>query len=208
MAFSVLLPACGISITTVRGSGNVASETRDVSGFDEIELTGSGRVNVSVTGTESLIVEADDNILPILETEVRNGRLVLGSKQSYSTTNGVVYTITATNLTRVSVSGSGDFMITGVDTDLFSVDLSGSGEVEAVGESRRLDVSISGSGDFRGDGLVTRDGEVSVSGSGYALVNATDFLEVAVSGSGDVEYLGSPELSVSESGSGEVSPKE
>ena len=190
-----------------RGSGTMATETRDVSGFDEIDLSGSGRVLVAVTGTESLTIEAEDNILPLLTTEVRNGTLVLGAKQSISPTRDVVYTITVVSLEAVTVSGSGSVTATDIDAEAFNVDISGSGTVILGGVSESLDLSISGSGAFDGETLLSATGTVSVSGSGDAVVNVTDDIDVKVSGSGNVEYLGDPEVSVSISGSGDVSQR-
>jgi hypothetical protein len=186
----------------------MATETRDVSGFDEIDLSGSGRVLVAVTGTESLTIEAEDNILPLLTTEVRNGTLVLGAKQSIiSPTREIVYTITVVSLEAVTVSGSGSVTATDIDADAFNVDMSGSGTVILGGVSESLDLSISGSGVFEGETLLSATGTVSLSGSGDAVVNVTDNLDVKVSGSGNVEYLGDPGVSVSISGSGDVSQR-
>jgi hypothetical protein len=203
LMLSVMLGAC--SILGERGSGTMAIETRDVSGFSEVDLSGSGTVLVSVTGTESLTVEAEDNILPLLTTEVRDGRLVLGASQSISPTRDIVYTVTVINLEAVTVSGSGSVTAVDVAAHAFEVDISGSGTVTPEGVSERLDVSISGSGAFKGEALVSATGTVSVSGSGGAVVNATDDLDAGVSGSGTVEYIGDPEVSTSISGSGEVS---
>ncbi len=202
---SLVIGAC--SIVGERGSGVMATETRDVSGFDEIELSGSGRVSVAVTGTESLTVEAEDNILPLLTTEVTNGRLELGAKRSISPTREIVYTITVVNLEAVAVSGSGSVMATDIDGRAFDVDISGSGTVMPAGASESLDLSISGSGVFEGEALVSVTGTVSVSGSGEAVVNVTDDLDVKVSGSGNVQYFGDPGVSVSISGSGDVSKR-
>jgi hypothetical protein len=191
----------------VRGSGNVITETRDVSGFDEIVLLGSGDVVVSVTGTESLMIEAEDNIMPLLTTEVRGGRLELGSKSSFSATQGITYTITAAALQGVEINGSGDVAATGIDAELFAVTINGSGDVEASGMSRELEIGINGSGNYNGEDLVASLGNVDVSGSGFAVVQVTDDLTVSVSGSGAVEYIGDPTLDQSVSGSGDVSQR-
>ncbi len=190
-----------------RGSGTMATETRDVSGFTEVDLSGSGKALISVTGTESLTVEAEDNILPLLTTEVRNGRLVLGVKQGISPTRGIVYTITVVSLESVELSGSGLVSATGVDAGDFDVEISGSGTVVAEGAAGSLDLSISGSGSFDGEDLVSALGNVSLSGSGSAVVNVKDDLDVRVSGSGSVRYLGEPSVSVSIFGSGDVSKR-
>ena len=203
LMFALIVGAC--AIVGERGSGSMATESRDVSGFDQVDLSGSGTVLIAVTGTESLTIEAEDNILPLLTTEVRNGRLELGSKQNISPTREIVYTITVVSLEAVAVSGSGSVTATNIDAEAFNVEISGSGTVVPEGVSESLDLSISGSGVFEGEALLSAAGTVSVSGSGDAVVNVTDDLDVKVSGSGNVEYLGDPRVSVSISGSGDVS---
>ena len=193
----------------VEGSGNVITESREVSGFNEIVLGGSGRVVVEVTGTESLTIEAEDNIMPLLETTVRSGRLRLDTNRSISPTVEIVYTITAATLDGLVISGSGVVEADAIDGTDFRVDISGSGDVDAEGTvSRLLSVSISGSGGFDGESLTAPEGRVEVSGSGNAVVNVTDDLEVSVSGSGDVEYLGAPRIDSDVSGSGAITQRD
>lgn len=193
----------------VEGSGNVITESREVSGFNEIVLGGTGRVVVEVTGTESLTIEAEDNIVPFLETRVRNGRLRLETTRSISPTVEIVYTITAATLEGLVISGSGIVEADAIDGTDFRVDISGSGDVDAEGRlSGLLSISISGSGEFDGESLTVPEGTVDVSGSGNAVVNVTDELEVSVSGSGDVEYLGAPNLNSEVSGSGAVTHRD
>lgn len=194
-------------LNATKGSGDVVTETRDVSGFEEIDVRGSGEVTVDVTGTESLTVEADDNILPLLETNVRNGVLVLSVESNIDPTVGPSYTITAATLQGVSIAGSGDVTATGLDVDSFEVDIAGSGDVSPTGAAGTLAVAIAGSGRYQGEDLVAATGSVDVSGSGSAVVNVTDELDVDVAGSGNVEYIGSPTVTQSISGSGDVSQR-
>jgi hypothetical protein len=199
--------ACNFNVFGERGSGNVITETRTVSGFDEIVLSGSGEVVVDINGTESLTIEAEDNIMPLLTTEVHDGRLELSTKSGISPTVTVIYTVSAAELDGVSVDGSGDITVTGIDADSFDADISGSGQIEATGTTDALDVEISGSGRYTGADLVASVATVSVSGSGHALVNATETLDAEVSGSGTVEYIGDPNVSSSLSGSGDISQR-
>lgn len=189
---------------STRGSGNVITETREVSGFDEIAVFGSGKVIVDVTGSESLTIEAEDNIMPFLETEVRNGRLELEVDGNISPTQDIEYTVTAAELQGVSIAGSGDVTATGVDTDEFTVDIAGSGDVAPAGTAGELSVDIAGSGRFQGEDLVVTTATIDVAGSGDAVVNATEMLDIDVAGSGNVEYIGRPTVNQSVSGSGEV----
>lgn len=203
----VSLAACDEFGSGVRGSGTVETESREVSGFNEIVLSGSGDVVVTVDGTESLTIEAEDNIMPLLTTEVSNGRLELGAESAISPTQGITYTISAAAMNGVTVSGSGEVMVSGIDEESFAVKISGSGNVEASGTTGDLAVNVSGSGNYEGEVLVAAIGEVTVSGSGNALVNVTDVLDVTISGSGNVDYIGDPDISSSVSGSGNVNQR-
>lgn len=87
LASALMLVVAVLAAGCTIGSGSMITETRNVSGFDEIVLLGSGDVIVTMTGTESLEIEAEDNIMPLLTTEVRNGRLELGPKSSISPTH-------------------------------------------------------------------------------------------------------------------------
>lgn len=192
---------------SVGGSGDLVTESREVSGFDEIAVFGSGEVVVDVTGTESLSIEAEDNIMPLLTTEVRNSVLELEVEGNVSPTRDITYTITAATLTGVSIAGSGDVTATGVESDEFGVEIAGSGDVSPVGTAGALSIEIAGSGRFQGEDLVAATATVDVAGSGDVVVNATDELAVDIAGSGSVVYLGNPTVDQSVSGSGEVSQR-
>ena len=75
MALSIL--ACQVGgLTVVRGSGDVVEEVREVSGFTGVALLeGIGELTIKGGETESLRIEAEDNLMPYLETEVRKGTL-------------------------------------------------------------------------------------------------------------------------------------
>ena len=76
-----------------QGSGHVRSESRAVQGFDQVVLTGSGELAITQGCAESLTIEAEDNILPLLRSDVSSGRLTLGGKDnaSFSATQPIRY---------------------------------------------------------------------------------------------------------------------
>src|SRR3954452_19692731 len=71
-----MLSACG----SVQGSGNLRTETRSVSGFTAVDLSEQGHLVIEQNGTEGLTITAEDNILPLLTSNVSGDRLVLGTK--------------------------------------------------------------------------------------------------------------------------------
>ena len=74
-AFVCVSGACGETPTSssdrVVGSGTAATESRSVSDFRGVSVSGVGQVILENTGTESLTITAEDNIMPLLESEVR-----------------------------------------------------------------------------------------------------------------------------------------
>jgi hypothetical protein len=195
-----------VSAPAVHGSGVVATEPRDAANFSEVWLNGSGEVVVEQTGTESVTVEAEDNLLPLLVTRVDGRRLTLGTKPNVNIrpTRPIRYHVTVKELTALGVSGSGKFRVEGVDTHRLTADISGSGSAVLSGRADDVRLSVSGSGDYDAARLASKTALVSISGSGSATVNATDRVEADVSGSGSVRYLGSPTVEKHVSGSGSI----
>ena len=224
LAATFTVTACDANI--VNGSGDLITETREVSGFDSIDLSGSGEVIVTQGGSESLAVETDDNVMEHVETEVRGGTLHLGFEEGFNLIDPtrLIFTVGVDDLSELSVSGSGSVESEGLDTDRFNVTVSGSGDVQIAdltadsveakisgsgnvdlaGEAATQDVTISGSGKYRAGDLASESVEVSISGSGQATVWATESLDSNISGSGSVDYYGRPSIDTSGSGSGQI----
>jgi hypothetical protein len=193
-------------VTEAVGSGNVITETRQVSGFDRIRFRGSGRLIVDQTGVESLTVEAEDNIVPLLRSDVENGVLILGLRPGTRIVahRPIVFRLTVKQLTGIEASGSGSTEVSRLDTAQFVFEGSGSGKARLSGRAGTQEVSLSGSGEYDAESVVSRTVDVRVSGSGDVLVNATESLDVEVSGSAEIRYVGEPRVSQRISGSGSV----
>ena len=213
---------------TERGSGNMISQTRKVSGFNSISVDYPARVLISQGSVESLKVEAEDNVLPGLKTEVKNNDLRIFYKtdtgKRVNATKLVVITITVkdlkavdfssagnlvidglnTNNLDISLSGAGDIKVNDITTKRLNVNLSGAGSMSASGTADDLSLNISGFGDFNGRQLKGNSASVSISGAGGATVRAEKDLSVSISGAGSVSYYGSPALTKQISGVGGV----
>ena len=219
----LLLGACGLK--AVRGSGDLVTESRDVSGFDRIEVHGSGKVIITQDGTESLTVETDDNLIEYVTTEVVGRTLELGFEDVVLVSpTRLTFDLHLKDLTGLEISGSGDIEAESIETDGLEIQVSGSGDaridslaaddveikiggsgsVELEGDASRQDVTISGSGKVRAGDLRCEAVDVSISGSGDATVWVTESLDVNISGSGSVYYYGAPSTDLSTSGSGSI----
>lgn len=190
----------------MRGNGVEATEHREVSEFDAIRVSAAFDVKVSVGGEQGVILHGDENILPHVRTTVRGGSLEVTMDQgSYRFESRTWIEITVPELKAYSLAGNGDCEIAGIDQDSFSVSLSGSGDVRAVGRTDHLSVDVSGSGNLELSGLKAREANVVVTGSADLALHVSEALTVNITGSADVEYEGGPDVNATITGSGSVS---
>ena len=203
---AVGLATAASACSSATGSGDLRTESRDVGGFSAIELLGSGDVIIEQDGTESLSVEAEDNLLPDLTSDVSDGTLQLGTVDGVSLkpTRAITYRVTVKDLAGVQLSGSGSVTASGITTPAISIDISGSGDVSIDGTADDQAVAISGSGNYRAGDLATLTSSAAISGSGNVSVDVRDAFESEINGSGNVTYTGSPRISQDISGSGEL----
>jgi hypothetical protein len=203
----ILLSVTACSIT--KGSGQVTTETRQVAGFTKVELSGTGELTIQKTGTESLTISAEDNMLPLLTSEVSGDTLVLGTKPNAEIvpSKPITYSLTVKDLTGLSVSGSGSVRASDLATNSLSTKISGSGTITPSGTVGAQDLDISGSGGYRAEQLTSKSVKARISGSGNASVLVSDTLDVTISGSGTLTYSGDPKVTQEISGSGKVIKK-
>ena len=183
----------GSSSSGVEGSGVAASETRHLDPFGSVELAGSNNVVVRVGEQQSVVVRADDNLLDRVTTEVQSGKLVVGNTSgSFSTSSPMSVEVSVPTLSGLTLSGSGNIVVSGVEAESLTVTLQGSGTLTASGTATRLGVTVSGSGMVQFSRLVASDAQAVVSGSGTVFVTATESLDASVPGAGTIVYAGNP----------------
>jgi len=192
---------------TVKGSGNVISETREVSGITSIDLQDSIEVNVKFGAVESLVITGEDNIIFLIETNVSNHQLIIKTKplMTYSATKPVRVDVTVTSLEGITLSGSGGLELSGYRGDSLTMDLSGSGTLSADGTANTVTITQGGSGDVDAHRLSVKKATVVLSGSGSVTVFASEELDATISGSGQIRYSGNPnKINKNISGSGTI----
>ena len=189
----------------VRGSGDLVTEERDVRDFTRIETRGAVDIFVTVGESRKLSLTFDDNLIDLIETNVRGKTLKITSERSYSSRRACKIEISVPQLEEVRVTGSGDVEIYNLSGDYFEFTVSGSGDMRAEGEIEELDIRVSGSGDVDTRDVVAQEANVKISGSGDVKVFAEEEFYGRVSGSGDIDVYGNPEhLSRHVSGSGDI----
>lgn len=193
----------------VRGSGQVSEEARQVSGITGVKLATMGKLSIELGEEETLRIEAEDNLLEYIETDVRGGTLIIKTRDGVSLRKSrpINYYLTVKELDEILISSSGDVEAPDLEAKRFSVTITSSGDL-VMGDldTDRLEVRISSSGDMQMGELSANRVEVHISSSGSVDIAGGEVEEqdITISSSGGyhARNLKSDEASVRLSSSG------
>ena len=209
----------------VSGNGIEANEARLTNHFSKVKSEGAFDVHISPGAEYDILIEAESNLIPYIETDVNGNTLRIHTRGLRNLNNSLPMKVFITTpfIENITQSGSGIITTGYFEGEHFDITLSGSGRIETAVDARSLDGIISGSGsvyisggaddaDFLVSGsgeldawdLSLRNCEAIISGSGSMWVNAQRFLKANISGSGNIFYNGSPAIEKHISGSGNV----
>lgn len=192
----------------VAGSGNRLKEKRTVANFTSFSTEGAYEIEFVAQAPVSLEIEGDDNILPLITTEVTNNVLHIKSKQSFSTRKPITLKISAPSLEGVSASGAGKIEITGLKNEKFGMDVNGAPTVRVSGETKAFDLEANGAANIDTHQLRADRVKVEANGSSKVEVYAVNDLELDVNGPSRITYHGNPQVKQDVSGPGSVVKKE
>jgi hypothetical protein len=222
----ILVSGCIFPVrsTKIIGSGEAESESRRLSGFSKVDLSGIGTLIIEQGTSESLEITADENILEYLTSDVSGSTLNLGVRDfvSIDPKTDIIYHLSVKDLEKIETSGLGIVEIDSMDTTDLEIEISGSGNFtikEFIAESLDIEVSgmgninlagsvekqrirLSGTGKYIAGNLKSSYTKIDISGSGEAEVWVIDELEADLSGVGSLRYYGSPVVSTEISGIG------
>jgi Putative auto-transporter adhesin, head GIN domain len=199
-----LAAGCALPHNEVVGSGKRQREKREVAAFNSISTEGAYEIAVVSQQSVSLEIEGDDNILPLIKTDVSNGVLHIKATRGFSINNRIVVKIGTPNIEGISTSGAGTIDISGLKNDKFTIDSNGAASIEVSGETGTLDIESNGAGKIDAHKLRATKGTVEANGVAKIEVNASDELNVTVSGPASVIYSGDPKLNKKINGPGSV----
>ncbi len=192
----------------VQGSGKTATEVRGLDGFKAVDVSGVVQVEITAQKDFSVEVEADDNLLPLITTEVTGGVLKIGTECRVSSSNPIRVRINAPDIESLEASGATNITVNDLKNSSLSVDSSGASKIKIAGETSRLTVDVSGATKVEADALVTENAIVDASGASHVSVNVTGQLRGDASGASKIVYSGSPgSVEKKSSGASSISPK-
>lgn len=229
MVLLTILTGLGFSsCEKIRGKGEVISQTRNVTGYQGIELSVDGTIYLTPGEEYAMVLQGQENILNHLETKVHGNTLVIKPDNGvvFGKHDQIIAYITAPDISSVGISGSGNIQVNGdwqgnsfeievsgsgsvyinsIETDQFEAKISGSGNIQVNGGYIGTEeVKISGSGNVDLRNVESENNYTSISGSGDVYTWVNGLLDANISGSGNIFYLGSPSINAHISGSGNI----
>jgi len=192
--------------TVTKGNGKPASVSRAAAPFHQIDLEGSIDIIATIGPKVSVVVSGDSNIVPLVRTTTQKGELTVDTLQSYSPNLPPVVKIVAPSLDQISLNGSGGISAHGLQDNNIALNINGSGNLDADGNTNALSINVAGSGDVNAQNMKAAQVDVTVNGSGNVNVAPTRSINANVNGSGNIIYHGDT-LSVhtNVNGSGSIS---
>ena len=185
----------------VKGSGNAATEKRDVSGFTAVDVSGVFQVEIVAQKDFAVEVDADDNLLPLVRTDARGGTLHISTEGRVSPKSPLRVRILAPDIDNVEASGASKVSLNGVKNSALGIDSSGASKISVEGTTRTLTVDVSGASNIDASNLTAENANVDASGASHVTVNASNDVQADASGASKIYYSGTPK-NVSKKASG------
>jgi hypothetical protein len=170
----------------VTGEGPVVEMPIEVDLFNQINHVCMGDMSIIVTDTLAVIIEAQQNILDLMDWKVEDSTFYWGFKEPVEIVEAEKI------LCKIKIPH-----------ELQSLILSGVGQVGVSGPKQNsIYLEVAGVGNIGAYNLEVNQAEANVSGFGNIEVRVIDDLKGVISGKGNVLYKGNPVLNVHVSGSG------
>ncbi|WP_374948104.1 head GIN domain-containing protein [Mucilaginibacter sp.] len=211
LIFIITLSSCR-RFGCIRGSGKMVTETRTMTDFTRLDVSGGYKVKLVQDSSMKVIIHADDNLMKRIRTEVEGGKLKIDSRKGLCGSEEITITIGVRNLEEIEASGAVEVIAaqrinvkdlhfdlsgsTKIDMDLSAANVSteGSGATEVIlrGQAASHSIDVSGSSDIKALDFVVGKYSIESSGASECKINVLNSLDIHTSGSSDIKYRGNP----------------
>jgi hypothetical protein len=193
----------------VTGSGKHKEDRRQIGGFDKVAVGGALEVQIDVGGAGSeIVVSGDDNLVPLVQSEVKDGRLRLRSRENLRPQSGLTVTVRLPSLREIEAGGAVRITARGVAGDSLKVDIAGASQVQLEGKVKKLDAEVAGASRLNATSLQTDSVVVDAAGASSAAISARREVSGEAAGASQVQVHGNPaSVKVETSGASSVSRK-
>lgn len=225
LLFTTITSSGCMFLEGVDGNGNVIKETRKTGSFDGIRVGGAFNVILIQGDTESVTVEADENLHSIIKTKVKGSILHINAEENIRKSKALNIYVNFKSMDKIDISGACELEASNkltfsrlnleasgaseiklnLNAEFMDIDFSGASEVRLSGEVGRCEFEVSGASEINAYDLVAEEIELRASGASDAKLHATESLRVNASGASSVRYMGNPKIDSNVSGAGSIS---
>lgn len=194
---------------TITGSGRLVTQERKVDECTGINLRYAGNVYIKQDSIQSILVEADDNIINNVVTQSVDGILSAGlTNGSYSNVTVKIY-VSLKSIKSLTIQGAGNITTQNqLISSRLDCKINGAGDIYLVGSSNSLNCIINGAGNINAFDFVAGSCRVKIIGTGNCYVHAKESLDALITGVGNIIYAGDPgTVSSSVTGVGNISSR-
>jgi hypothetical protein len=208
-----------------KGNGNVKKQNREVGSFTAISAGSGIDVYLMQGDKESVIVEADENLLDLIVTRVKGDKLIIKTEDPIRRAKKLDVYVTFVDVKEISVSSGSDLesrnmlkfgvldisVSSGADAELdlqaedLTCSVSSGADANLSGSAESFYGKASSGSDLRASELKAKICKAKASSGGDVSVYASESIEASASSGGDVNYYGNPtKVNVSSSSGGDV----
>ena len=199
--------------TGIKGNRNVVSEDRTISdNFDEIKVQQGIQLFITQDNTTEIKVEADENIIDLLITEVKDNELKIYFEKNVNRAKARNVFLSTATIKKIkassgaSVKSENTFQVASLDLDASSgssikfyvsaddvtTETSSGANIKVYGKSKSFSGKASSGSSIDADELEAIDAYAKASSGANINVNVTGKLTAKASSGVDIDYEGSP----------------
>lgn len=228
LILAILFSSCGFDINIgngKRGNGVVEEEHRKVTS-DFTSVSASEGMGVYITqGSElEILVEADENVIDLIATDIKDGVLRIHTIESIGRANKKVYVslpfITALETTSgahmttntdikterldLSATSGSKLQIKELLVNQLNIDTSSGAKIIVAGTAQNVVSSASSGSDIKAEDLSAVVCRANASSGADITINVSQSLIAEASSGGDIRYKGNAKVEQKQSSSGKV----
>ncbi|NRD20482.1 DUF2807 domain-containing protein [Winogradskyella eckloniae] len=214
---SMLMFSCNFSMQLgegVSGNGNVIKDERPIqNNFDKIKVSQGLDVHITQSSTPSLTVEADENLMDLIMTDIEDGTLKIYSSENIRRATSKKVLVNVESIASIKATSGSDVLskntiavdqlelqtTSGADINLdvktnhLDCNATSGSDITLSGETTTLNASATSGSDINAQHLKAETSNVKATSGADISVNTSKALTAKATSGGDIRYSGNPE---------------
>lgn len=227
MVIAILLTSCNFDINFgegVRGNGEVVEDSREITEkFTMVSASEGIDVYVSQSDEFQINIEADENVMDLIGTEIKNGKLRIHAIKSIGRATKKVYvflpeitslssssgadllakTPIKSNKIKLNSSSGADMQVEVIATEVIA-DCSSGADIKLSGEANVLHADASSGSDIKARNFIAKICHADASSGADISVQVSESLTAEATSGADITYSGNATVTKNKSASGSV----